>query len=460
VIQLRDYQQNDVLRLRAAMRAGHRAIVYVAATGSGKTTSASYMIGGAVSRGIPSIFVAHRKELVDQCSERLAQFGIRHGVIMADDPRADSGALVQVCSIQTLVRRKKLPPAGLIVADEAHHSVSDSWQRILRAYPEAKLIGLTATPCRLDGHGLRDLYSEMVVSLTPRELTERGYLVPARVFAPSELDLKGVHRRGGDFQIDEIQELMDKPSVTGDIVESWFKLGGADRLTITYATGVTHSKHIVEKFIAAGVPAAHLDAGTPKPVRESLLLDLSHGRLRVLSNCGILTEGWDCPPVSHVILARPTDAVSLYLQMVGRALRPFAGKEYCVIQDHVNATRRHGFLTANREWSLDGHTRPGGKRGDDPSVRTCKQCFAAYESILRKCPYCGAVAPVTPRRVNNKRGELVELSEVEVKSFSKNPRIAALQRIAREKGYKPGWLWRQMKALREARADSSAANAA
>ena len=377
---LRDYQASDDARITEAFQS-HRRVLYVSPTGSGKTVVLCKRIQDAVAAGRTVDFIAHRKELIDQCSKKLTDNGIAHGIIMRGQ-RGDGDAPVQVCSIQTLIRREHRR-ADIGIVDEAHHAPSDSYQGALSAYPFT--LGVTATPCRLDGRGLGDCFDGMVVGSTARELTAAGWLVPSRVFAPTRPDLQGVHSRAGDYIAAELQAAMDKPKLIGDIVDHWLRLAKG-RPTVVFATGVKHSLSIVAAFRVAGVNAAHLDADTPIAERESILADLASNRLSAVSNCGILTEGWDAPIVSCVIIDRPTQSLSLYLQMVGRSLRPYPGKSDCLVLDHAGATLRHGFVADDREWSLDPSVRHGRPKDDSPAVRVCLNCYMAYESRLGPCP--------------------------------------------------------------------------
>ena len=328
--ELRPYQTEAVQDIRSSVGAGNKRVLLQASTGSGKTIIAADIMQRAAEKSSRVLFLAHRRELIDQCSDKLWRFGVRHGIIMAGR-RLDLVERVQVASVQTLtsraIRREvmELPPTDLIVIDEAHRSASDSYREIVERYPTAVLLGLTATPCRTDGKGLGHIYQDLICCPSMAELTEQGYLVPVRYFAPTAPDLEGVEVRAGDYVEKQLAERMDKAKLVGDVVEHWQKFG-EDRQTIVFATNVRHSQHLAEKFQQAGVQAAHLDGKTEKPEREHLLADLGQGRLRVLCNCEVLTEGWDSPTVSCCVLAKPTKSLGRYLQMAGRVLRPAEGK--------------------------------------------------------------------------------------------------------------------------------------
>lgn len=393
---LRPYQVQAVEQLRAKVREGYKSAVLVAPTGAGKTTIAASIIDGARRHGRRVMFMAHRKELIDQCSARLDAHGIDHGIIKAGNKRRNS-LPVQVASVQTLVNRVKPKsgqealwvcpyPADIFIIDECHRAQAASYKKCLEAYPNAFILGLTATPFRTDGRGLGDLFQTLVQASTPAELTRLGFLVPARVFTTPMLpDFDKIKHKGGEFDQEQVELVMDKAALIGDIYEHWQK-HAADRKTVIFAASRRHASHILEQFTARGAQIAYVDGETDETVRDARLRDLADGRLQIIVNVGILTEGWDCPAVSCVVLARPTESAGLYLQMAGRALRPAPGKTDCIILDHGGNTARHGFVTDDREYDLQGKGR-GATNTDH--VTTCQACFAVHN--MDACPACGHV---------------------------------------------------------------------
>lgn len=444
--QLRPYQSRALDDLRTAIRRGARAPLLVAPTGSGKTTISSALIHSAVAKGSRIIFLAHRRELVSQCSARLDEHGVEHGVILAGHPRYLPLAPVQVCSIQTLVRRRR-PKAEIIFIDECHRAVAKTYRTILDEYPKAVTIGLTATPQRADGRGLGEVFDAIVSTPGPAELTAMGFLVPARVFAPSHPDLSGVHIRRGEYDQKEAAAAVDKPKLTGDIVQHWKDIA-AGRRTLVFAASVEHSRHIRYRFQDAGVRAAHVDGNSHVTYRDAVFSELATGSLRVLCNVDVATEGLDIPAVSCVVDASPTISLVKALQRWGRILRPSPGKTDAIILDHANNTQTHGFVTQDREWSLEGTERRRNKKKDEdeaPSVTICTECYRAYPSTATQCPECGHGRPIKVRKVEEQAGQLVEVeaSAYTIRKLSRHPRIAELQREAQAKGYKPGWVWHQ-----------------
>ena len=450
---LRPYQRAALDGLRASIARGRRRVLLVLPTGAGKTTVAAAMIHGAVARGKRVLFLAHRKELIDQCSQRLDQFSIPHGVIMAGHRRWHPLMPVQVASVQTLVRRA-MPPADLVIVDEAHHARARTYLRILDHYPCAPVIGLTATPWRTDGRGLGELFEDLVAPISIRELIEQGFLVPVTGFAYDSPDLRAVRKRGGDYDPHGLELAMGGQVIAGHIVERYLEHGRGKR-AILFATSVKHSLDLVQRFRNAGVHAEHLDGTTDKLTRERILARLASGETQVVSNVGVLTEGWDCPAVEICILARPTASVALYLQMVGRVLRPAPGKTVARIHDHAGCILMHGLPHAERDYSLTADTAEAREaREDGPSpLRQCPKCYAIFEPAGPACPVCGFVRPAQqPREITT---GLIEIPLEQIDALKSS--IAAIQaklasgyareharyeyvrlcRIAREKGWKP-----------------------
>lgn len=406
---LRPYQAKGIDGVRALIAAERRRVLMVCPTGGGKTVIASAVIVGAVRKGRRCLFLAHRKELIDQCYAKLRAAGLdeQHlGTILAGDKRRRPHAPVQVASIQTIVHRAK-PPADVVFVDEAHHANAKSYETILAAYPDACVIGLTATPCRADGRGLGDVFADLVPVATFRDLAADGFLVAPRVFTSrSPLDLSKVKTTGGDYNLAELDRAVNTRELVGDIVAHWQRIAEG-RTTVVFASSVEHSQAIVAHFVEAGVAAEHLDGKTPKEEREAILARLASGETAVVSNMGVLTEGWDLPRTKCVVLARPTKSLGLYLQMAGRGLRPW-GDVSAILLDHAGCVLAHGFPQDDREWSLEGKK----KRAAAPGVRTCPGpgCYAALPAGTPVCPECGHVFESTEREgLRHVDGDLLEV---------------------------------------------------
>ena len=411
MIQLRPYQLTAVEQIREAYRENHRAVLFVLPTGGGKTVVFSHIAEQSATRGNRICVLVHRAELLRQASASLARLGVRHGLIAANRSM-DLSAPVQVASVQTLARRLHKLPAGLfqlLVVDEAHHSNAGTWAKVLQHFASARVLGVTATPCRTDGRGLGEWYSAMVMGPTPAELTAGGHLAPARVLAPPGLSMVGLRKRMGDFDMSEAGQMLQAGQAMGDCLTHYRRyLDG--QTAIAFCCSIAHAEAVAELFNQHGIAAASIDGSMDNQTREQLLGDLGAGRLKLLTSCQLIGEGVDVPSVAGCILLRPTQSVSLHLQMIGRCLRPQPGKT-AVILDHVGNTQRLGHHLEDREWTLDGT--PKRDREKAPSVKVCPKCFSAMPSAARECPDCGHEFAVERRELQTVDGELVEVQRVE-----------------------------------------------
>lgn len=461
---LREYQIAAREGLRDLYRRGVQRALLVLPTGGGKTTIAADIIENATARGGRTMFLAHRKELIDQASARLDQFRIEHGVIMADHPRWMPWLPVQVASVQTLSARRnsaEIQAPTFVVIDEAHRARAQTYLGALERWPGAKVLGLTATPWRSDGKGLADLFEDVVVASTPSELTDLGFLVRCAGFGWRTADLSDVSVSRGDYNEAELAEAMNRVEINGDIVQKWLEHASGWR-TVAFAVDIRHSKAIVAQFRAAGVPSEHLDGTTPKAEREAILRRLASGETLVVSNVGVLTEGWDCPSARCCILARPTKSLGLYLQMVGRVLRPdpASGKTHARIHDHAGCLALHGPPDEDRDYSLTADVRRGRKSDAGEAVVNCPQCLRACRVLDRLCPACGFLfeeraARPGEREVVEVTGGLVSLEEIraerqrQLHSRPLEERAAEYKRllvVADRKSYSTGWAAHQYRA--------------
>jgi superfamily II DNA or RNA helicase len=414
VIVLYPFQHDAVAEIERHIAEGQRKLILVAPTGAGKTCVASELIRRWVAQYRRVLFLAHRREIIDQTSAKLTANGVRHGIIMSEvSPRPMEP--VQVASIDTLHVRgvrsnaMDLPPADLVIFDEAHRARGRTREHLIGLYPEATLLGMTATPCRGDGRGLGNLFDVMVETPQIAELIVGGFLVKSSVYAPADPDLRGVRTQQGDYVISQLASRMNTAGLVGDIVEHWHKYGESRR-TIAFAVDVAHSVAIRNQFLGAGVPAEHLDGETPIPERAAILARLASGKTKVVSNCMVLTEGWDMPAVGCCILARPTKQMGLFRQMVGRVLRSADGKQTAVILDHSGAVFRHGLPEDRVEWTLDvdgratAPTHERRKTGKEPALRECPSCKAIM--VKPPCHHCGWAPKPRARDVEFEDGTL------------------------------------------------------
>lgn len=441
MIQLFDYQIALVANIRAALSSSRRVLA-VSPTGSGKTIMFSHIASRASAAGKRVGIFAHRVELIEQISASLKSFDVHHGIIAAG-ASTNPNASVYVCSAQTYARRKNMPVFDFVIIDEAHHATSGStWNKCLEHSPGAIVLGVTATPQRLDGRGLRETFESMVIGPNVRELIDAGRLSGYRLFAPSGIDLSGVHILGGDFNRGELAEAADRPTVTGDAVIHYRKhLAGAP--SAVFCVGVAHAHHVAEQFRSEGYTAAHLDGGMKSADRARIVDDFKRGRLNIITSADILSEGFDCPGMHGAILLRPTQSLALHLQQVGRALRTCAGKGKATILDHAGNTERHGLPCEERVWSLDAKKKAKGQV--EPTMsRECPACFCRFPISQFKCPECGIAAVRKEREIAQVEGELEEVDLNEARRGIKREQgmaktLAELQTLAERRGYKPGW---------------------
>lgn len=395
---LRPYQERAVASVRSAYSHGARRILLVLPTGSGKTTVGVAVIESALAKGRRAVWLTHRRELVSQASARLVAQGVEHGIITADSKtRQNPTAPVQVCSIQTLVARPDaIPPGDIIIPDEAHHDTCDTWQTVRDAFPAPELVlGLTATPERGDGTAMGNVYDEMVVGSTIKELTELGWLLPADVIAPAK------------FQSE----------LCGDPVEMLAK-HAAGRRAIVFAANVREAQRLARVLPRA----ACIDGKTAKATRQNSLERFAAGDIDVLVNVFVLTEGFDCPGAEVAMIARGCSNAGMYLQICGRVLRPAEGRarpgERALILDLCGSVHKHGLPDEARQYSLEGRAI---SRGDEKpmALRQCRQCGCIFKPAPR-CIRCGAMMPPAPLpRVKHAEAELMTADRVTPESTKK-----------------------------------------
>ena len=453
---LRHYQNLLVTQARAAYAAAVRSLLVVLPTGGGKTVVFSFIALHASLKGRRTWIIAHRQELIRQASRTLSEFAVPHGIIKAGEP-ADPEKLVQVASVQSLAgRMKHLALPDLIVIDEAHHATSATYTRIMEAYPAAKILGVTATPCRLDGKGLGGIFQQLITGPAITALTDEGFLSPVRYFAPPrQADLSGVKVVRGDYATAGLEEAVNKPAITGDAVGHYQKLcDGAPMLV--FCISVAHAKDVAAAYQDAGYSAAHVDGSLTDDERADRINGLGSGKYQIVTSCDLIGEGLDVPIVVAAQLLRPTKSLVLHLQQIGRVLRPAAGKAHAIILDHVGNLAEHGFASTEREWSLDGaKKKPKGEDAEkDIVIKTCGQCYSVHPPAP-ECPYCGFIYLVRPRKIEVTKGELLEIQAIE-KARKKHEQatcgtLPELIALATERGYKNPHFWaRQIFAARMA----------
>lgn len=449
-ILLRDYQERDEERIRAAFRIGKRSVLYVAPTGSGKTILFCDLTAKVLERGRRVLIVCHRHELIEQISGALDAFHIGHGLIVSGIPPCYAYA-AQVSSVQSLAARPLPWQPDLIVIDEAHHvACGNAWARALQNYPDAYRLGVTATPCRSDGKPLGEFFCEMVVGPSYRELEDAGFLTPLEAWAPPLIDMSGSRVRGGEYDHGEVVDRACRPSITGDAIRHYQRLGRGGR-AIVFDVSIDAARRRAQSFLHAGIAAEAIDGTQTKTLRSSTVARFRAGTTQVLVSVDLVSEGFDLPAIEVGISLRPTLSLALWMQQAGRILRPLAGKSVARLLDHAGNIDRHGFPNDSRDWSLDRAVASRDRGKPQRGFRICTHCFLASLTGPRFCPACGTPYPVKARQVRERQGELVPVSNDESDrarraSTFKNAQgrardLGSLIELGRQRGMRHPELW-------------------
>ena len=477
---LRDYQVAAVEALRSAYRNGARAPLLVAHTGSGKTVIFAHICSSAAARGNRVLILCHRQELIHQASSKLNMLGIPH-VLCMPGYTATSQDQVIVASVQTAVRRlSKIGEFQLIICDEAHRTRgAATWEVVLASQPHAKILGVTATPQRLSGEGLGinagGIFDVKVEGPSIPWLVAHQYLAPTTVYWPpgGGIQAIGLHKKGGDYAIDEDSALMDKTTITGDAIAHYRKR--ADGLqALVFCCTVNHARNVAEAFSEAGIPAEAIDGSMTTVERTAMLGRFESRETRVLTSCEIISEGFDCPGAACAIMLRHTDSMMVYRQQAGRIMRYEPGKR-AVILDHVGNARRHLLPDHPVVWSLDGRLKYTEKDSSTEKIWQCPGCGAINSVDDKICRGCDEPRPVKARRPPQViAGELVEavkpwdriglnydqyvavVVERERKREMEDRRW--LEKVAARKGYSPRWVDHVVRAKHQTRMHAAMAS--
>ena len=417
---LRPRQALAIRDIRDAYRAGRRAPILVAPTGFGKTHTAAAIIQAALDRGRTVWFLAHLREILEDTANRLRSVDIPFGEIGANKAK-EYYRRVQVVSVQTAVRRDDLPKPDVVIVDECHLAVATTYRKVLGKIGDPILLGLTGTPCRLDGRGLGELFDEIVPTCSTGTLIEEGLLAPIKYFAPHRPDLTGLRMSGGDYRQSDIDDEMNRSKITGDVIKHYQKHCNGKR-AVAFCTSIKHAEHVAAEFQAAGYRAVAISGESKRAERTDALTGLREGRIQVVCNAQLWVAGVDVPQIECIMLLRPSKSLTFYLQAIGRGLRvsPASGKEHLTVLDHAGCIFEHGPPQMERKWSLASRQK---KEGATP-VKQCPACFCAHPPAP-VCPECGYVYPSSnregPEEVDG------ELDEIDMRQ------AAALERLAKRK---------------------------
>ena len=454
-IRLRPYQEQLVDDVGYEFGAGRRRVCAVMPCGAGKTIVTAWMARGTALSGRRAIFMVHRQELIEQTSATFTKMGIRHGLIAAGAAK-EYDLPVQIASVQTLVHRLgEVPLPDFLICDECHHIVANSYRKIIDHFGAICVLGVTATPERIGGQGLGEVFESLVLGPSAAELIAAGNLTPYDYYAPpSKFDPAAAHVRFGEYVKSDLVNQIDDADVIGDIVKNYQNLAAGKR-AICYCINRVHSEHVAASFRAAGIPAEHIDGETHRAARARAVEEFRAGRLRILCNAELFGEGFDVPAMEAVILARPTASLTLYIQQSMRPLRPDPAQpeKRAVIIDHVGNVFRHGLPDEAHAWSLETKK----KRPRTTAIKICPACYTALPSTARACP-CGhvfmTVAASEECKYTEKDGTLTKIEEIRRKKQRQEVgmarSVADLTTIALQRGYSLRWVSRMadMKHLR------------
>lgn len=431
---LRDYQQDLLDKIFAAFREGYRRPLVVAPCGAGK----SYIFAELIRRTKgEALVLTHRQELKQQHEELLRNLAVTNA---------------RVAMILTEANRLgEYPRPALIVTDEAHLSRSNSWRKVLDYY-DTFVVGMTATPVRLDGRSLGDVYDTLIQGVDVRWLIDNHRLAPYEYYAPTLVDTSGLRTVAGDYVVSDLEQLMNERCIYGDLVGSYERFAKGAR-TIAYCVSVDHARNVAKAFREAGYPAEFMSAQTPSRERQRILAALRSGEILVVCNVGLINEGVSIPEVSTVILARPTESVALGLQQQGRSMRYLPGKTAKII-DCVGNYTRIGLPDDERAWSLSEPVRKRREINDEGNftLRCCPECYMTFQTAP-KCPFCGTEYPLHPREIKAHEEialaritaeEAQRVAEAKKKSRIEQGRAATFEeliQLGKQRGYKNPAFW-------------------
>ena len=417
MIMLRPYQNKAKELLRDKIKRGCKRIIYWAQTGAGKGLAMSDITNGAIGNGKKVLVVMRRRELIFQTYKNfLSYHQIRSSILMANDKRFDKTNHVQICSIDTISRRLDkldfLKSFDVVLIDECHDTTSPTYVKLFDFLGEKFFIGFTATPFAVGGKPLI-FWETYIKSMEAHELRDQGFLVDARLFAPKKIDVSNVKKVAGDYKNDELFDVVKDLKVVGDIVRTW-KIYGQGRPTILFAVNKAHAQLMAHAFNNDGIRSIYCDESHTSEERANAINDLKTGNIKILCNVNIFSTGIDVPSIGCLILARPTMSEILYIQQVGRGLRPYKNKEDCIVLDHANNSERHGLPFDMRTACLTHDDIKKKKKEDEEKptfVRTCMSCFAVVSPQFRVCPYCSAELLKSTREIEHEDGELIEVNK-------------------------------------------------
>lgn len=432
-MELRPYQIEILNETRKAYAEGSKAPCIVAPCGAGKSVIVAEIAKCATEKGNRVLFLVHRQELCEQIERTFQWWGVNM-------------RLCYVGMVQTVARRmKRIHRPKLIITDENHHSLAATYKKIYAYFFDAKRVGVTATPIRLNGDGLGDVNDKLIMGVSTKWLIENKYLAPFDYYAPHITDLTGLRSSRGEYIASDITKRLDKPSIYGDVIKYYSELSN-QKQAICYCASIEHSKKMAEQFCDAGIIAVHIDGETPTGSRATIIDDFRAGKIKILCNVDLISEGFDVPDCNTAILLRPTKSLTLYIQQSMRCMR-YKENKRAVIIDHVGNYARFGLPDADRKWSLNVKPKLEEKEKTEEKIRVrqCPECYFTHE-YSPQCPKCGYVYEVEGRKIqvnaSSKLGRITDFI-LDFTTPDDCKTMNELSEYARKKGYKPGWVYYQ-----------------
>lgn len=404
-MELRPYQLELINKIKHQLITGKKSICAVLGCGGGKSIIQGCITASANKKNNRVLFLVHRKELCEQIKNTFTLCGV-------------NWELTNVGMVQTYTRHiDKLQTPHIIITDECHLSTAKSYTKIYDAFPDAIKLGFTATPIRLNRGGLGDIYDSLVAGVSTRWLIDNGFLADFKHYSIPVADTSTLHTKNGDYVQTEVQELMEDKNIYGDTVDNWLKIAKGKK-TLVYCSSVKSSKETAEHFKSQGINAEHLDGNSSSDNRTEIMRKFRAGEVQVLCNCELFSVGLDVPDCECVILLRPTQSLTLYIQQAMRCMRSDKNNinKIGIIIDHVGNIYRHGFVDDNRDWTLSVKKR---KEENEIKIKECSNCFAVFDANKKQCPYCETEINIVKKTKDKKTVE-IDLIEVKRKEDIKN----------------------------------------
>ena len=448
-MQIRDYQKKLINGLRNSMASGHKNIMVQSPAGSGKSITMAEIAKRITQHEMNVLFVVHRRELVKQIKSTFVSWGVNMN-------------FCEIYMVQTATRRlEKLIKPEYIFVDEAHHSLAKTYKRIFDYFPAAHVIGFTATPIRLSGKGFKEVYDDLIIGPKISWLIKNHYLAPYTYYSVNLIDQKQLKRSSTGDYTRQSMEKAGKNIIYGDVINAYRKIANNSK-AIIYSYSVQSCKQVAEEFNKNHISAQEVDGKTDKDTRKKAMQDFRTGKIKVLVNAELYGEGVDVPDCQTVIMLRPTQSLSLFIQQSMRCMRYKPGKNAIIIDQVANYTR-FGLPDFDRDWTLEDRAKHPQREGgsDGPAIKTCPECFGVILASCHECPLCGHSFEAEFRKLaQDRRAELekINLNAKELRERKKKEQelllrdpstFTSLKELAiygKATGKKPGWAWHMAKA--------------